>query len=242
MFAFLQLELYFSMRPWYQRLHSSITLEFWKRSARQFRSCWPLEELPAPPDPDFQTVARAPLPLPAPALPLRTARSGFVPGSLSLCCYSVRASPLMAVFCASVGLPQPCLALTSFGSWRRSLSFLAPLKDTVVQGIRSVLVSPRRQLPRSLPRIRAFALQCTSARRLGVDRYLAQRGFGSSTGLAVKCCPGAPSGRTRLSRVRSVPPASASVLQDANATRSPSLPTPRGGPASLHPPVAQLAR
>ena len=31
-----------------QRLHSSITLEIWTRSARQIHSCWPLEALPVP--------------------------------------------------------------------------------------------------------------------------------------------------------------------------------------------------
>ena len=29
----------------YQKLHASITLEIWKRSARQIRACWPLAAL-----------------------------------------------------------------------------------------------------------------------------------------------------------------------------------------------------
>ena len=34
----------------YQKLHSSITLEIWKRSPRQIRACWPLAALPDPLD------------------------------------------------------------------------------------------------------------------------------------------------------------------------------------------------
>ena len=30
----------------YQKLHASITLENWNRSARQIRGCWPLAALP----------------------------------------------------------------------------------------------------------------------------------------------------------------------------------------------------
>ena len=36
----------------YQKLHASITLEIWKRSARQIRSCWPLAALPDSLDPE----------------------------------------------------------------------------------------------------------------------------------------------------------------------------------------------
>ena len=31
----------------FHRLHSSITLEIWRRSARQIRTCWPVADLPA---------------------------------------------------------------------------------------------------------------------------------------------------------------------------------------------------
>ena len=31
----------------FHRLHSSITLEIWRRSARQVRACWPVTALPA---------------------------------------------------------------------------------------------------------------------------------------------------------------------------------------------------
>ena len=42
-----------------QRLHSSVTLEIWKRSARQVRSCWPLAALPAPLHPDLRSLPGA---------------------------------------------------------------------------------------------------------------------------------------------------------------------------------------
>ena len=43
----------------FQRLHSRITLEIWKRSAWQTRSCWPSAALPAPLESDHQSEARA---------------------------------------------------------------------------------------------------------------------------------------------------------------------------------------
>ena len=36
----------------HQKLHASITLEIWKRSARQIRACWPLAALPDSLDPE----------------------------------------------------------------------------------------------------------------------------------------------------------------------------------------------
>ena len=50
----------------YQRLHSSITLEIRKRSARQIRSCWPVAVLPAPLELDLQPAGGAPPFLSAP--------------------------------------------------------------------------------------------------------------------------------------------------------------------------------
>ena len=41
----------------FHRLHSSITLEIWKLSARQIRSCWPVAGFLAPLDPDLQPAA-----------------------------------------------------------------------------------------------------------------------------------------------------------------------------------------
>ena len=37
----------------FHRLHSSITLEIWRRSARQIRTCWPVTDLPANLDMDI---------------------------------------------------------------------------------------------------------------------------------------------------------------------------------------------
>ena len=41
----------------FHRLHSSITLEIWRRSARQVRACWPVTALPA--DLDLGACSRA---------------------------------------------------------------------------------------------------------------------------------------------------------------------------------------
>ena len=43
----------------FQRLHSSITLEIWKRSARKIRACWPLAAIPATLDPDPKSLPGA---------------------------------------------------------------------------------------------------------------------------------------------------------------------------------------
>ena len=43
----------------FHRLHSSITLEIWRRSARQIRTCWPVTDLPAISDMDIQPPAGA---------------------------------------------------------------------------------------------------------------------------------------------------------------------------------------
>ena len=37
----------------FHKLHSSITLEIWRRSARQIRTCWPVVDLPATLDMDI---------------------------------------------------------------------------------------------------------------------------------------------------------------------------------------------
>ena len=127
------------------------------------------------------------------------------------------------------------------------LESLTSLEDTVAQGIHSLLVTalertapaPVQYFPRARSRSRSRS-PSAPARRGSI--LLSEAAL--PRGLAVKCCLLAPSRRTRLSRVRSVPPAS--VPQDpaesANAVRAPSLLTPRGAPDSLHPPVAQLAR
>ena len=68
----------------FQRLHSSIALEIWKRSARKIRSCWPLAAFPAP-----LTAGLRPAPL-RPSLPLSVSCASpcwFV--SLALCCRAV---------------------------------------------------------------------------------------------------------------------------------------------------------
>ena len=56
----------------------------------------------------------------------------------------------------------------------------------------------------------------------------------------------APTGRTRLCPVSCVPLASVPVrhepAESATAALAPSLPTPRGAPVSLHPPVGELDR
>ena len=45
----------------FHRLHSSITLEIWRRSARQIRTCWPVTNLPASLDMDIYPLAGASL-------------------------------------------------------------------------------------------------------------------------------------------------------------------------------------
>ena len=58
----------------FRRLHSSITLEIWRRSARQIRTCWPVTDLPANLDLDIQ-------------LPCRGLSScAWLPATLSLAC------------------------------------------------------------------------------------------------------------------------------------------------------------
>ena len=43
----------------FHRLHSSITLEIWRRSARQIRTCWPLTDIPANLDLDTEPLSGA---------------------------------------------------------------------------------------------------------------------------------------------------------------------------------------
>ena len=47
----------------YQKLHASITLEIWKRSARQIRASWPLAAVPDSLDPESQSLSAALSPL-----------------------------------------------------------------------------------------------------------------------------------------------------------------------------------
>ena len=46
----------------FQRLHSSITLEIWKRSAGQIRSCWPLAAFLVPLNLDLWSLSAASAP------------------------------------------------------------------------------------------------------------------------------------------------------------------------------------
>ena len=134
---------------------------------------------------------------------------------------------------ASVDLSQPCLALTSFGS-------LASLEDTVAEGIHSLLVMAVG--PTAPAHVQSCSrLHSRSRSRSPVPKRVpTRRGSilpnkrGSSTGLAVKCCLQAhgahPCSAAKKSAV------------SANAARPPSLPTPRGAPASAEAAAKQCSQ
>ena len=107
----------------FQRLHSSITFEIWKRSAWQIRSCWaPLAALPTPLDP-LSLRREPPGPLCSwPGLSPRCvlARTRFV--------WSGSPEALLR----SEQLQQPAVQLASLPS----------LEDVVTYGLQSLLESP----------------------------------------------------------------------------------------------------
>ena len=103
----------------FQRLHSSITLEFWKPSARQIRSCWPLTALPSPLAPDPQS---RPGPLPGPLLlGLRVSPVPFSPVLMDRVVSQLWACVCLQKFCTIWLSRGPCLGPSSFDCWRYSM-------------------------------------------------------------------------------------------------------------------------
>ena len=232
-----------------QRLRSRTTLEIWKRSARQTLSCWPLVDRPAPLDPDFRPAAGLLPLLPAPACPLRASWLACVPGSLPLCGVAAFAPPCSWPFSRT---RSSFAAMSQHRQLATQLVSLASPGDTVAQGTHSLLVTaPEPTAPalvQSSPRVRSRSRSRSPVPKRAPTRResILLSEHSSPTGPAVKCCSVAPPVRTLLSHVRSVPPALVPVPQEsaesANTARAPSLPTPRGASACLHPPFAQLAR
>ena len=163
----------------YQRLHSSITLEIWKRSARQIHSCWPLAALPAP-----WTLTSSLCPGPCrPLLPWVCSWSGLVFRCARVCLQpSSCVSVLPPLMCRSEQLRRLAVQLAS----------LAFLEDVVIHGIQSLLASPvtanERALRASLsrPHSRSLSLTqgCPEPPRVDLARQRAPTGLARPSALA----------------------------------------------------------
>ena len=97
----------------FHRLHSSITLEIWRRSARQVRACWPVAALPG--QPGSGCLASAGGLVPAPGFPPAVSRA---PGL-----WSLGASPSSFLVFSVTGCP-PALRTRHDCPWR--LTILVP--------------------------------------------------------------------------------------------------------------------
>ena len=171
-------------------------------------------------DPDLQSAAgasRSSLPLSLPC-----ASPGWLASWPPVVLWCLRAcASLLAAVSGAGGV------LSAFVSVSR--------EDKVAHGIHSLLV-PSTCSPFSLPVSLLSAQVCSASSWVDfVQRGRLSRWPGSEE------LPPAPPERIRLSRVRSSSPAPAPV-PPAQSARASSLPTPRGAPASLHPPAARPAR
>ena len=123
----------------FQPLHSSITFEIWKRSARQIRSCCALAALPALLDPDLKSV------IGPPGL-LSRASPGVLPCRLCLCSMPTLGLPVRARLypssCVSV-LPSRLSRSEQLWHLAFQLASVASLEDVVTHSIQSVLDPPR---------------------------------------------------------------------------------------------------
>ena len=124
----------------FHRLHSSITLEIWRRSARQIRTCWPVTDLPANLDLDIQPLSGALFLRLAPCLPS--------PVCLARC-FLVRHCPRLPF--SRLPVASPALRSRHCCPWRltilvpQGLGFGASLLTTPV--VSSALGSQRNFLP-----------------------------------------------------------------------------------------------
>ena len=200
----------------FEKLHSSITLEIWKRSARQIRACCPSRP--------FQTLwilavslcqgprAFSLLWVSFPDVLVSSLPSARV---VSEACVCVRSQPFrVPVTCLMCG---SWLALSSFGNWRRSWPRSHPLRTWSLTGCRTSwsLGSSRqsllwsRFLPAALLRPRSRSRSPLPKAAPGRPRrstLLSQRG---PAGLSVKSCPATPPDRWVSTDRRSGSPASA---------------------------------
>ena len=233
-----------------QKLHASITLEFWKRSARQIRACWPLAALPDSLDPESQFVpgalALSPVLVCSPASSLSLLFSGLC----SLC--GVRSCLISAV-------SRACfwgLAMSRAESLRRlaaQLSSLANLEAAVAHDVQALLEAPPEPvvpIPATGPVSRLAHLRPRSSSRSPLPKAAPGRPRGSlllnqrgPTGLSVKCSLVAPPDRSVSSCRHSCSSASANGPVESRSTAGVARsPTPRESRAAASAPTATVAR
>ena len=176
----------------FQSLHSSITVEIWKRSGRQIHTCWPIVDFPAPVNPDLKPTAGGLLALllfclfaRASVLARPAGRSPWHPSSWPLV-----PAPSLRSQAALVGLPIWC---------HRRLGLRAPGPFSLPCPLCSVAFWLSRACSRWSPCAPVHALLCFVALSPGhhLRQLAAQVAWprGSATGVAVKSCPPAPPGR-----------------------------------------------